>query len=68
MVAPQVHCFDLPHRKYNTGMSIDQDSFRQLLYFQATENGATYHPQPASLTLFTRRCYAHYKATERNSQ
>src|SRR6266496_5288374 len=27
------------------GTSIDQDTFRQLLYFQAAENGAVYYPQ-----------------------
>ena len=27
--------------------SVDQDTFRQLLYFQAAENGAVYHPQPS---------------------
>lgn len=26
--------------------SVNEDTFRQLLYFQAAENGATYHPQP----------------------
>lgn len=28
-----------------TGTSVDEDAFRQLLYFQAAENGAIYHPQ-----------------------
>ena len=29
------------------GVSIDQDSFRQVLYFQAAENGGVYRPQPS---------------------
>jgi hypothetical protein len=27
--------------------SVNEDTFRQLLYFQAAENGTTYHPQPS---------------------
>jgi len=29
------------------GRSVDQDTFRQLLYFQAAVNGVVYHPQPS---------------------
>jgi hypothetical protein len=34
--------------------SVDQDTFRQLLYFQAAENGAIYHPQPSVETAYKR--------------
>lgn len=33
---------------------IDQDTFRQLVYFQASSNGATYHPQEAVLATYRR--------------
>ena len=37
--------------------SVDQDTFRQLLYFQAAENSAIYHPQPLIQTVYRRWRY-----------
>ncbi|MFC1976109.1 hypothetical protein ACFLXQ_06905 [Chloroflexota bacterium] len=36
------------------GYALDQDMFRQLLYFRAAENGATYQPQEAVLDTYQR--------------
>ena len=42
--------------------SVDQDTFRQLLYFQAAENRAIYHPQPLLQTVYRR--WRYYQARE----
>ena len=44
------------------GYAIDQDAFRQLLYFQATGSGATYNPQEAVIDTY--RKWRLYQARE----
>ncbi len=44
------------------GTNVEQDAFRQLLYFQAAENGAVYHPQPPLETVYHR--WRYYQARE----
>jgi hypothetical protein len=44
------------------GHAIDQDAFRQLLYFQATDDGAAYSPQEAVLETY--RKWRLYQARE----
>jgi len=44
------------------GYAIDQDAFRQLLYFQSTNHGATYNPQDAVLDTY--RKWRLYQARE----
>jgi hypothetical protein len=44
------------------GYAIDQDAFRQLLYFQATTNGAAYSPQESVLDTY--RKWRLYQARE----
>jgi hypothetical protein len=44
------------------GTVIDQDTFRQLLYFQSSANGAVYHPQPPLEEVFQR--WRYYQARE----
>jgi hypothetical protein len=45
-----------------SGISIDEDTFRQLLYFQVAENGAVYHPQPPLEKVY--HCWRYYQARE----
>lgn len=44
------------------GYPIDEDTFRQLLYFQAADSGAIYHPQDGVLDTY--RCWRLYQARE----
>lgn len=43
-------------------LSIDEDAFRQLLYFRSSTNGAAYHPQ--SLVEGVYKCWRLYQARE----
>ena len=51
---------DIAGQTVETG--VDQDTFRQLLYFQAAVNGAVYHPQPPLEAVFHR--WRYYQARE----